>query len=127
MYHCIKIDVTKRIFIMISLISIATGFFVTFSILLGILILVQQGKGDMGLGGLGASSQMLFGGSGGQDFFEKITWIFGFIFIFGALGLSFMKSRSALDSKVISRKSSRISSYQPEHVETNSEEAAEAK
>ena len=123
MYHCTKIDVTKGIHIMISLISILTGFFVVLCFLLGLLILIQQGKGDMGLGGLGASSQMLFGGSGGQDFFEKLTWTLGFIFMFSALGLSFVKSRAALDSKVVSRKSSRINSYQPEQVEAEKDEA----
>ncbi|PCI74600.1 preprotein translocase subunit SecG [Candidatus Dependentiae bacterium] len=125
MYHCTKIDVTKGIHIMISLISILTGLFVTLCFLLGLLILIQQGKGDMGLGGLGASSQMLFGGSGGQDFFEKLTWILGFIFMFSALGLSFLKSRAFFDSKITSRKSSRISSYQPEQVEEKSNESVE--
>ena len=47
----------------------------------------------MGLGSLGGSSQLLFGGSGGQSFFEKITWIVGAIFIFGALGISIMRSK----------------------------------
>lgn len=46
----------------------------------------------MGLGGLGGGTQMLFGGSGGQDLFQKITWVLGAIFISGALMLSLMKS-----------------------------------
>ena len=49
----------------------------------------------MGLGSLGGSSQMLFGGSGGQEFFEKTTWIMGAIFILGALGLAVLKSKEA--------------------------------
>lgn len=57
-----------------------------------LIILVQKGKSSMGLGGLGGGAQMLFGGSGGQDIFQKITWILGAIFIFGSLGLSLMKS-----------------------------------
>jgi protein translocase SecG subunit len=93
---------------MVALISVVTVFFVILCVLLGFLILIQQGKGDMGLGGLGASSQMLFGGSGGQDFFEKITWTFGFLFIFGALGISFMKSHKSNISKVATKKSARV-------------------
>jgi len=46
----------------------------------------------MGLGGLGGGAQMIFGGSGGQDFFQKITWVLGIIFMTGALFLSLMKS-----------------------------------
>ncbi len=46
----------------------------------------------MGLGGLGGSAQMLFGGSGGQDLFQKITWVFVAIFMSGSLFLTLMKS-----------------------------------
>lgn len=58
-------------------------------------ILLQQGKGDMGLGSMGGGSQMLFGGSGGQEFFERTTWILGALFIFGSLGLAILKSKEA--------------------------------
>jgi preprotein translocase subunit SecG len=57
-----------------------------------LIILVQKGKGSTGLGGLGGGTQMLFGGSGGQDIFQKITWILGAIFIFGSLMLALMRS-----------------------------------
>lgn len=67
--------------------------FVFLCFLLALAILMQQGKGDMGLGGLGGGSQMLFGGSGGQEFFEKITWIMGALFIVGSLGLALLKSK----------------------------------
>jgi len=53
---------------------------------------MQKGKGSMGLGGFGGGAQMLFGGSGGQDMFQKITWVLGAIFMTGALMLSLMKS-----------------------------------
>lgn len=46
----------------------------------------------MGLGGLGGGSQLLFGGSGGQDLFQKITWGLGAIFISLAIILFFMRS-----------------------------------
>lgn len=47
----------------------------------------------MGLGGLGGGAQMLFGGSGGQDIFQKITWVLGTIFMVGSLFLAIMKAR----------------------------------
>lgn len=67
--------------------------FILLCLFLSLFILMQQGKGDMGLGSLGGGAQLLFGGSGGQSFFEKATWIMGFIFIFGALGISILKSK----------------------------------
>ncbi|MFH0898704.1 MAG: preprotein translocase subunit SecG, partial [bacterium] len=41
-------------------------FFILVCIFLALFILIQPGKGDMGLGSLGGGSQMLFGGSGGR-------------------------------------------------------------
>jgi len=67
--------------------------FVILSALLAIIILIQPGKGDMGLGSIGSGSQILFGGSGGRGFFEKVTWVMAALFIFGALGLSLIKSK----------------------------------
>jgi len=61
-------------------------------LLLILLILIQKGKGSMGLGGLGAGTQMLFGGSGGQDLFQKTTWVLGTLFMTGSLLLALMKS-----------------------------------
>ncbi len=106
------------------LISLFTGLFVFLSFLLGVIVLLQQGKGDMGMGGLGAGSQMLFGGSGGQDFFEKVTWTFGFLFVFGALGLSIIKSRNISKSKIASYRSSRIKTA--ESTETENKKTEEA-
>lgn len=75
-------------------------FFIIMCLFLALIILIQQGKGDMGLGGLGGSTQMLFGGSGGQEFFEKITWFLTAIFIFGSLGLAVLKSKSTRESRL---------------------------
>ena len=69
-----------------------TAVFVIVCFLLILLILIQKGKGGMGLGSLGGGSQMLFGGSGGQDLFQKITWGLSAFFLFGSLLLSLMKS-----------------------------------
>lgn len=74
------------------------GFLVTIytliCVLLVLIILAQKGKSSMGLGGLGASTQMLFGGSGGQDLFQKTTWVLASIFMAGSLILALMKSYS---------------------------------
>jgi preprotein translocase subunit SecG len=56
-----------------------------------LLILVQKGKGSMGIGVMGGGSQTLFGGSGGQNIFQKATWIFGAGVLVGSLGLSLLK------------------------------------
>lgn len=74
--------------------------FVLLAIFLVLFILIQQGKGDMGLGSLGRGGQMLFGGSGGQDFFEKATWIMGTIFMLGALGITILQTRQAETSRL---------------------------
>ena len=71
-------------------------------ILLALLVMIQKSKSSLGLGSLGSSTQMLFGGSGGQDLFQKITWVLGFIFMAGALMLGYMKSREISESKYLS-------------------------
>jgi preprotein translocase subunit SecG len=70
-----------------------TGF-VILSAFLGFIVLLQQGKGDTGLGG-GASQggQLLFGGSGGETFFTKLTWICGLLFIGGSLLLALYNTK----------------------------------
>ena len=49
----------------------------------------------MGLGGLGGGTQLLFGGSGGQDLFQKVTWALGTIFMVGSLVLAMVKRPSS--------------------------------
>ena len=66
------------------------------AVLLILIILIQKSKGGMGLGSLGGGTQMLFGGSGGQDLFQKITWVLGTIFMAGSLFLSIMWSKTAI-------------------------------
>ncbi len=75
------------------LIDLLTILFIIVCFLLVLLIFIQRGKGAMGLGAIGGSSQMLFGGSGGQDLFQKITWVLAAIFIFGSLGLAILTTR----------------------------------
>ncbi len=59
----------------------------------------------MGLGGLGGGTQMLFGGSGGQDMFQKMTWILTAIFLFGSLILAIMKTSHHNTFKYIKQQS----------------------
>jgi preprotein translocase subunit SecG len=73
--------------------------FIILCLFLVLFILIQQGKGDMGLGSLGGG-QMLFGGAGGQNFFEKATWIMGAIFVCGALGLTILATRQKEASRL---------------------------
>lgn len=71
--------------------------------LLIFVIFLQKGKGSMGLGSMGGNAQMLFGGSGGQDLFQKATWIMVGLFLFGSLGLSIYKTKMAKQAKHITR------------------------
>lgn len=71
--------------------------FIIISLILLLLILIQKGKSSMGIGNLGGGNQMLFGGSGGQDIFQKITWVLGSIFMGGSLFLAFAKKPSHSD------------------------------
>jgi protein translocase SecG subunit len=71
--------------------------FIITSLILLLLILIQKGKSSMGIGNLGGGNQMLFGGSGGQDIFQKITWVLGAIFMGGSLLLALVKKPSHSD------------------------------
>lgn len=75
------------------IIGLLTTLFVVLAFLLGLVILLQKGKSSLGLGGMGGGSQMLFGGSGGQEAFQKITWILLTIFMVGSLGIALLKSK----------------------------------
>jgi protein translocase SecG subunit len=90
------------------LISFLAGFFIFASLLMGTAILLQQGKGDLGLGSLNNSAQTMFGGSGGQSFFEKLTWTLAAIFIIGSLGLTVLKMRRLDTSRVVVQKEADI-------------------
>ena len=57
------------------------------------LILVQRGKGSMGLGNFGGANQMLFGGSGGQDIFQGTTWVLVAIILFSSFGLAILRNK----------------------------------
>lgn len=75
--------------------------FVVMCIFLILLILIQRGKGSSGIGSIGSGAQTLFGGSGGQDIFQKITWTLGVIFMAGSIILGYLKHRSSQQSRYI--------------------------
>jgi len=77
--------------------------FVFVCMLLILVILIQQGKGGLGLGALGGSAQMLFGGSGGQDVFQKVTWVLGTIFMVGSFFLFILGSRRGTYSRYLKK------------------------
>lgn len=65
--------------------------FAMLSILIVLIILIQKTKGGMGLGSMGGGNQLLFGGSGGQDLFQKMTWVMVALFMGGSLLLAMIK------------------------------------
>lgn len=75
--------------------------FVITSVLLILLVLIQQGKSNMGMGNLGGSAQMLFGGSGGQDVFQKTTWILGTLFMVLSFVLTVMRAHTEESSRFL--------------------------
>lgn len=77
--------------------------FVLMCFLLIFIIFLQKGKGSMGLGSMGGSNQMLFGGSGGQDLFQKATWIMVGLFLFGSLSLSIYKTKTVKQQQHVSQ------------------------
>lgn len=59
----------------------------------------------MGLGSLGGGAQTLFGGGGGQDLFQKITWVLVAFYLFGSLGLAIYKTKSVIrGSRILQQK-----------------------
>lgn len=83
------------------LVGLLSTLFVIMCLFMVLLILIQQGKGSMGIGAMGGGSQMLFGGSGGQDLFQKTTWILGAVFIFGSLALSIFITKEHNKSRYV--------------------------
>lgn len=72
-------------------------------LLLILMVLIQKGNSSLGLGNIGGSNLMLFGGGGGQDIFQKTTWVFGAIFMGGSLVLSIMKTNQVRGSRYFER------------------------
>lgn len=72
--------------------GILLTFYFIVCILLILIVLIQKSKSSMGIGSIGGGNQMIFGASGGQDIFQKATWVLGGLFMAGSLVLALMKS-----------------------------------
>ncbi|HZW60934.1 MAG TPA: preprotein translocase subunit SecG [Candidatus Babeliales bacterium] len=90
--------------------------FIIVSLLLVLVILIQQGKSSMGMGTLGGGAQMLFGGSGGQDVFQKTTWVLGALFMAGSFFLTLMRTHETHTSRYL-MPSTKTAAYAPKHNE----------
>lgn len=75
------------------------GLFVTLyvilALVLALIVLVQRGKGSSGFDAFSGGTQVLFGGSGGQDFLQKTTWFLGALFLAASLYLTLYTSKQA--------------------------------
>lgn len=81
--------------------------FVILCFLMILIILFQKSKGSLGIiGSAGSGAQMLFGGTGGQDLFQKITWGFVAFFLGGSLLLAVLKSRQVNSSSYLTKATS---------------------
>ena len=76
--------------------------FIINAFVLIILVLIQKTKSSMGLGSMGGGSQLLFGGSSGQDFLQKTTWALGFSLMFLVFVGAIVRSRETQTSRYIS-------------------------
>jgi preprotein translocase subunit SecG len=54
---------------------------------------IQKSQGGFFGGPVSSNSTIVFGGSGGSEVLQKITWVLGFILIFGSFSLSIYKTR----------------------------------
>jgi preprotein translocase subunit SecG len=79
----------------LSLFSVFYGILCLFIVLL---VLIQRGKGNMGLGNMGGGNQAIFGSSGGQDIFQKITWFCLTLLLGGSLILCVLRGKEGAGS-----------------------------
>ncbi len=75
-----------------------------------LLVMVQRGHGGFFTTGPSSSeSSAVFGGSGGSDILQKITWICGFLLIISSFSLAIYRTRIAKQGKYGSREQVMIS------------------
>jgi protein translocase SecG subunit len=84
------------------LIEFVTALFVLIGVLLVLIVLIQKTSNSLGIGNMGGRNVMLFGSSGGQDIFQKITWVLGILFMGGSLVLSILKTQQVRNSRYLS-------------------------
>ena len=76
---------------LLSMLKIMYGVLCVFIVLC---VLYQRGKGSMGLGNMGGGNQVLFGSSGGQDIFQKTTWVCCVLLLSGSFALSIITAKN---------------------------------
>lgn len=65
-------------------------------------VLLQKSKSSLGvLGGVGSTARVLFGGTGGQDLFQQITWWMVACLMGGSLILALLKNRQMNESRYL--------------------------
>lgn len=75
--------------------EILLSIYLFIGLLLLLIIAIQKSKGSLGSSRMSGGTAMLFGGSGGQDLFQKVTWVLGISFMIITLILSLMKSENS--------------------------------
>lgn len=83
------------------LIGLVTTLFIIIGLFLVLIVLIQKTSNSLGIGNMGGRNVMLFGSSGGQDIFQKITWVLGALFMAGSLALSILKTQEVRTSKYL--------------------------
>ena len=91
----------------IMLVGLLTTLFTIMCFFLVFIIFVQKGKGSMGLGSMGGGTQLIFGGSGGQDILQKVTWALVAVFLLGSLGLAIYKNKAQQQQRYITQQTAR--------------------
>ena len=74
---------------------------------------------------MGNANVKLFGGSGGQDLFQKITWVLAFLFLGGSLALALMRNKGTLQTSRILDQQVAMPQAQEEAPEMATEEPQE--
>jgi preprotein translocase subunit SecG len=75
------------------ILSLFTVLYGTLCLFIVLLVLMQRGKGNMGMGNMGGGNQAIFGSSGGQDIFQKITWVCLTLLLGGSLVLAILRGK----------------------------------
>ncbi len=75
------------------MITFITVIHITTIVLLVIAVLLQSGKGAEISATFGGSSQTVFGSSGGQNFFQKLTYTLAAIFMITSFSLHVLPSK----------------------------------
>jgi preprotein translocase subunit SecG len=85
------------------LLGLVEALFIFIVAVLVVIVLIQKTSTSLGIGNMGGRNVMLFGSTGGQDLFQKITWVLGVLFMAGSLILSILKTQESRSSRYLSQ------------------------